>query len=184
MKTSVDTQAVQISLCFLMGLASGIIYDAFRALRRESTWRVLPALLDTVFCAAVCFALFIIGMSAGEGSLSITMLAFALVGFACYMALFSNAVLGLFRRVLLRIKKILYPLKKYFSAVSQMTKTALSKAVYWLKKQLALRKKNGGATLEKTKDTDDNGHRNYGDADLWRGQPFHNDASTAQGRKN
>ena len=160
MKTEIASQAVRIVLCFLMGLASGVLYDAFRALRRESSLRALTSVLDAFFCAAVCFSLFVIGMSAGEGSIDIAMLAFAALGFGAYMELFSNAVLSLFRRLLGLIKK---PFVKVFSALSEMTKTVLAKAVYWY------RNKRGGEKHEKAESSAPCSHCDYGDADLWRG---------------
>lgn len=181
MKTSIDTQLVQIGLCWLMGFFAGFLYDAFRVLRRESDWKVLTAFLDIIFCAAVCFSLFIIGMSAGEGSLSATMLVFALIGFACYMLVLSRAVFKLFHRAFLCIKPLLSPIKKSFTAVSKTTKSVFSKGVYWLKEKLAPRKKDGEKANEKTENEDNSGRRNYGDPDLWSSQPAFGNSTAAQG---
>lgn len=80
----VSKQLLQIGVSWLTGFAAGFAYDVFRVLRRRLK---ASSLFDGLFCLAVLFALFTLGMSAGGGSLHIFMIAFsasALQAICCF----------------------------------------------------------------------------------------------------
>lgn len=177
MKISVSTQLVQICLCGLLGLASGFLYDAFKVLRRESKSKALPAFLDALFCFVVCFALFIAGMRAGRGSLGLFMLAFAFIGFCCYMFLLSDIVFGLLHRIFSIIKScaalVCSPIRKNFEILKKMVKKLFSNITEWFKiknifAQHAEQKQKSGEKFNgREKNKHNCGHRNYCDDSLW-----------------
>ena len=165
MKVSIISQLVQILSAWLLGFASGFLYDGFRVLRRESGSKALSALLDILFGVSVCLALFIAGMSAGEGSLSLAMMVFLLLGFLCYVFALSGAVFGFLSRLFAKIKPIFLPLKKISAGLKKTTESAAKKALYWLEN------KRGGKESEKTEEKSAGGHSDYGDPRLWNVQP-------------
>lgn len=168
MKISISSQLVQIALSWLLGLASGFLYDAFRVIRRESSAKALAAFLDTLFCLIVCFALFVAGMDAGEGSLGLFMLIFAFIGFCCYMLLLSDRVFSFLHRTFCKlkayIKKILSPVKKAFASIEKKLKNIFSEIG-------GRAKKRGGQNNAQEKTGHNSGYCDYGDDGLWRVQP-------------
>lgn len=168
---------MQICLCWLLGLASGFLYDAFKVLRRESKGKALSSFLDALFCFIVCFALFIAGMGTGEGSLGLFMLGFAFIGFCCYMFLLSDRVFGLLRRIFSIIKSrvaaVCSPLRKNFENFKKMVKKLFSKIAEWFRiksifAQGTKRKQKSGEKSNGEEKSEYNcGHRNYGDDSLW-----------------
>lgn len=177
MKVSIVSQLVQILSAWLLGFASGFLYDGFRVLRRESGKKALAAFLDVLFCVSVCLALFVAGMSAGEGSLSIAMIAFLLLGFMCYVFLLSGAVFGFLSRLFAKIKPLFSPLKKISDVLKKTTESAAKKALHWLMN------KHGGKESEKTEEKSAGGHCDYGDPRLWNVQSDIGIGTAGEGRE-
>lgn len=177
MKTHISTQLMQIALSWLIGLASGFLYDAFKVLRRESGAKALSAFLDALFCLIVCFALFTAGMSAGEGRVGLTIPVFALTGFACYMCLLSDTVFSTLRRVFRKLKacigKVVSPIGKIIRALKKRLRSTFSKSAKWLKTESAAgkcrirKRKAGGKADGAEKNKHDSGYCDYGDDSLW-----------------
>lgn len=167
MKISISSQLVQIALSWLLGLASGFLYDAFRVIRRESSAKALAAFLDTLFCLIVCFALFVAGMDAGEGSLGLFMLIFAFIGFCCYMLLLSDRVFSLLHRAFCKlkaiVKKALSPIGKVLGFLKKKLKNIFSEIGGRIEKR-------GGQDNAQEKTGHNSGYCNYGDDSLWHVQ--------------
>ncbi len=125
MELSVKYQLFQLACSCLVGLASGVIYDFFRVLRRRLK---AAAMLDGLFWIAMLLTLFTLGMDIGEGSLHIFMLAFTVLGFASYMILFSSAILTLFNKIAELIEALLRPVRKLSGKFLQVVKNLFSKA--------------------------------------------------------
>lgn len=180
MKTSISTQLMQICLCWLLGLASGFLYDAFKVLRRQSKGKAHSSFLDALFCFIVCFVLFIAGMDAGEGSLGFFMLVFALVGFFCYMFLLSDSVFRLLHRIFSIIKSrvaaLCSPIRKNLRNLKKMVKKLFSNITEWFRmknifeQRKKQKQKSGGKSNGEEKNIYNSGHCNYGDDNLWHVQ--------------
>ncbi len=125
MELSVKYQLFQLACSWLAGLASGVIYDLFRVLRRRVK---ASAMFDVLFWFAMLLILFTLGMDVGEGSLHIFMLAFTALGFVSYMILFSAAVFALFNKIAQLIEAVLSPVKKLLEKFLQVVKNLFSKA--------------------------------------------------------
>ena len=168
MKISISSQLVQIALSWLLGLASGFLYDAFRVIRRESSAKALAAFLDTLFCLIVCFALFVAGMDAGEGSLGLFMLIFAFIGFCCYMLLLSDRVFSFLHRAFCKLKaivrKVFSPIEKIFNYLGKKLKNIFSELSTKIKKC-------GGQNHVQEKIGYNSGYCNYSDDSLWHIKP-------------
>lgn len=186
---------MQIALCWLLGVGSGLLYDAFKVLRRDSGKKALSAFLDTLFCLMVCFALFVAGMSAGEGSLGLAMLAFAIIGFVCYMLFLSDRIFGLLRKAFGKFKAlialVLLPIRKVFVKISKMIINLFSRVRNWIKirrsavEQSVARKQNsGGKIIEEGEDKHRGRHCDYSDDSLWRIQHDINARTDSRGREN
>lgn len=169
MKISILTQLTQICLCWLMGMAAGFVYDAFKVLRRESGVKALAAFLDALFCIAVCFAMFVIGMSAGKGSIGISMITFALLGFACYVVILSGSIYKILKRAFRGLRSVLsaifLPFRKIRDKLAETTESARGAVVQWLKR------KREDKSSENAETEHSGAYRNYGDDDIWSIQP-------------
>lgn len=171
MKISILSQFMQIALSWFLGLASGFLYDAFKVLRRESSAKALSAFLDTLFCLIVCFGLFVAGMSVGDGSLGLAMLAFAFVGFCSYMFLLSDRVFAFLHCIFCKLKsgiaKISLPLRKKLKCFSSKTRDELKTMRQSIKRKQKTERKTDGTE----KREHNSGYCNYGDDSLWHIQP-------------
>lgn len=104
-----ETTAPQISIFMITlygGMATGIVYDVYRAIRRAAkNGRWVTALLDTLFILSlgVVVASVLYAVNAGELRLY-TFVGFAL-GFALYMAGLSPFVIYIARQLKKRINK-------------------------------------------------------------------------------
>ena len=169
MKISILSQLMQIVLSGLLGFAFGFLYDTFKVLRRNSGGKAFSAFMDALFCITVCFALFITGMSAGEGSIDLAMLIFAGIGFCGYILLLSDRVFSSLHRAFGIIKQVL---AKVFSPIEKILKKLFSKAGDAFKQRKAQRHKHGGQRDAKEKNDCDCRSCNYGDDSLWSVQPY------------
>lgn len=148
MEIDVSRQLLQIGVSWLTGFASGLAYDVFRVLRRRLK---ASSLFDGLFCLAVLFALFTLGMSAGEGSLHIFMLAFFCLGFASYMLLLSDVVLTVLNKIMQAIAVLCAPILLIMKKISSIAKKLFSKAGNWFK--LRAQKKRKGKEKAVEEDT-------------------------------
>lgn len=96
MHVDVSLQLAQLALSVLTGFALGVLYDILRAMRRVLR---INAALDALFCAALLFALFTLGMDIGQGGVHVFMFCAAAAGCAAYMSLLSAALLPLFEKI-------------------------------------------------------------------------------------
>lgn len=145
MEIDVSRQLFQIGVSWLTGFASGFVYDFFRVLRRKLK---ASSLFDGLFCLAVLFVLFTLGMSAGGGSLHIFMLAFFCLGFASYMLLLSDVVLTVLNKIAQLISAMLSPAVKLVKKISAVVKKLFSKAGNWFKLRAQKLRKGKAKTVE------------------------------------
>lgn len=148
MEIDVSRQLLQIGASWLTGFASGLVYDVFRVLRRRLK---ASSLFDGLFCLAVLFALFTLGMSAGGGSLHIFMLAFFCLGFASYMLLLSDVVLAVLNKIMQAVAVLFAPILLIMKKFSSIAKKLFSKAGNWFK--LRAQKKRKGKEKAVEEDT-------------------------------
>ena len=148
MEIDVSRQLLQIGVSWLTGFAAGLVYDIFRVLRRRLK---ASSLFDGLFCLAVLFALFTLGMSAGGGSLHIFMIAFFCLGFASYMLLLSDVVLALLNKIAQLIAALFAPILLIMKKLSAVVKKLFSKAGNWFK--LRAQKKRKGKEKAVEEDT-------------------------------
>lgn len=180
MKISILSQLMQIALSLLLGFSSGFLYDTFKVLRRNSGGKAFSAFMDALFCLVVCFALFVMGMSAGEGSLDLAMFVFAFAGFGCYMLLLSDRVFASLHRAFGKIKsgiaKAFSPIEIVINKLAETAKMLFSKIIdrFRIKsifmRGTARKRKLGGNPDGEGKSEHNSGHCNYGDDSLWRVQ--------------
>lgn len=144
MGIDVSKQLLQIGVSWLMGFAAGFAYDVFRVLRRRLK---ASSLFDGLFCLAVLFALFTLGMSAGGGSLHIFMIAFFCLGFASYMLLLSDLVLALINKIVQLIAALFAPILLIMKKAGSVVKKHFSKAGNWVKLRAQKRRKGKEKTV-------------------------------------
>lgn len=148
MEIDVSRQLLQIGVSWLTGFASGFVYDIFRVLRRRLK---ASSLFDGLFCLAVLFALFTLGMSAGGGSLHIFMIAFFCLGFASYMLLLSDVVLAVLNKIMQAIAAFLAPILLIMKKTGTVVRKLFSNASNWFK--LRAQKKRKGKEKAVEEDT-------------------------------
>ena len=163
MEIDVSRQLLQITVSWLTGFAAGPLYDIFRVLRRRLK---ASSLFDGLFCLAVLFALFTLGMSAGGGSLHIFMLAFFCLGFASYMLLLSDVVLAALGKAVQLAAAFFAPIVLIVKKMNAVVKKLFSNAGNWFK--LRAQKKRKGKEKAVEEDTlytgdssDGTGHIRY-----------------------
>lgn len=157
MEIDVSRQLLQIGVSWLTGFAAGFVYDIFRVLRRRLK---ASSLFDGLFCLAVLFALFTLGMSAGGGSLHIFMLAFFCLGFASHMLLLSDLVLAVLNKIAQAIATLFAPILLIMKKISAVVKKLFSKAGNWFK--LRAQKKRKGKEKAVEEDTLHTGYSSDG----------------------
>jgi hypothetical protein len=92
-------QIKQMALSLAAGGAIGLLYDMTRAGRQRMKGLFLRELADALFALAAAFLLFWLGMGPGQGALMWFMTAFAALGFAAYMTVFSRIMLPVFHKM-------------------------------------------------------------------------------------
>lgn len=177
MKISILSQLTQIAMSCLLGGSFGFLYDTFKVFRREGSRKSYSAFMDALFCIIVCFALFVMGMSVGEGSLDLAMLAFTAVGFCAYIYLLSDRVFAFLQQMFGKIKrafeKAFSPLEKILKKIAEMAKKLFSNIGDWfrirniLKQINVLKRDRGGQPDGEEKNSGNCGACNYGDDSLW-----------------
>ncbi|MDR2530971.1 MAG: spore cortex biosynthesis protein YabQ [Oscillospiraceae bacterium] len=96
MEIKLTTQAMEAAYAFLMGIASGVLYDVLSVFRRmtKGTLRktVIAGVLDAAYCTVCALGFFMLGFGPGGGRLRFTLLLFVAPGIALYMLIFSKLV--------------------------------------------------------------------------------------------
>jgi uncharacterized membrane protein YeaQ/YmgE (transglycosylase-associated protein family) len=87
----ISGQILQAASTLLVGLALGLVYDLFRAVRMR-TGTLAGVVCDVSFCVVTAAALFLLGMGPGRGELRLYMMAVAFIGAMAYFALFGRYV--------------------------------------------------------------------------------------------
>ena len=105
MELPVSQQMLQLLAAFALGAGLGLLFDAFRVLRRRARAAWMRALLDVLYSAAALFALFTFGMVSGAGQVRLFMLAAVAAGCACYGAFASAACLRALEAVAAQLAK-------------------------------------------------------------------------------
>ena len=108
METQISQQVWQLVCSLLTGAGLGLVYDILRVFRRRLKTN---AVFDLLFWLIALFALFTLGMDAGEGALHIHMLLFTACGFAAYILLFSTFMLKALNKAADCVETVLKPLK-------------------------------------------------------------------------
>lgn len=129
MAAQLDKQALALALALLLGVLTGVCYDFFRPLRRNSG-KLWAAVQDVLFCLVAGGGLFIFAMGADNGRMGLWELTAVLIGFLLYMHTLSGPILAFFT-VLFRgikraadfgkifLKKIAILAKKFFQKVRE-----------------------------------------------------------------
>jgi len=108
MELSIFFQIYQASFALLTGMAAGVVYDWFKAMRRQVNSRGFTAVADVLFWLILAIALFAQVMVAGRGEVRIFMLVAATIGAILYFWALSAYILKIFEKCL---NKILYVLR-------------------------------------------------------------------------
>lgn len=122
---SLSQQFMEVAATLLMGLALGCLYDIFRLIRQHRGGVFIPVLCDVLFCLFAAAALFVHGMTVGEGELRLYMPFLALCGAILYFFIFGAEFRSIFRKIagviskivrwiLKPLKKVAHHIKKYF----------------------------------------------------------------------
>lgn len=135
MELVVSKQVCQLCTSWLAGIALGLIYDIMRVIRQRLN---VNAVFDGLFCMAVFFTLFALGMGAGEGSLNVFMLVFFALGITVYMLTLSKTVLTVIRKTEQFFEKCLLPIKKAARSAAEFVSIFFQKQ----KLKLMMRKKH------------------------------------------
>ena len=109
----------------LLGAGAGLLYDALRALRRQTgCGRAMTAMLDAVFWLVLSAAVFRFGLVFAPGQARFFVLAGAFCGAGLYFAALSGAVLAVFAAVLSAAARAL----RAAAAAAQGVQNALHRA--------------------------------------------------------
>lgn len=182
MGVTVSEQLCRLCASLLTGAALAVLYDVLRAIRRK-----LPqssALFDVVFSAAAILALFTLGMSAGGGTLYLSMVIFVLLGFSLWMLSLSRLFLPLFIKIAELLLLALSPLDFVIKKAVKLAKNIFPKIRIWynIKRKRETTHTDGGGELETEEYS--GAHRSYYTpaAALRGGEPAVGDGSASRGR--
>jgi cell division protein FtsB len=126
METTVTRQALEAAAALAMGAAAGLFYDILRVIRRRAPLSFVTAVCDFVFCAVICAALFLLGLTIGGGRARALLGALSALGGALYFLTLSRPMLyilqgladlaGLPAAIFIKFaKKIVNLIKKLFN---------------------------------------------------------------------
>lgn len=124
MEISIARQAYALICSVLTGIAMGAFYDLMRVIRLKTNY---VAVTDIFFWLVSGFALFYLGMDAGDGSLHILMILAVLLGFFAYMKLLSKSVTDVFEGFFRLSGRLYKPMKNLFVKASKLVKKFFSK---------------------------------------------------------
>lgn len=92
MKLPLLGQLAQLMLGLGLGAALGLAFDVLRVPRRHVRSTVLRTLLDGVFCLLALGAVFLLGMTAGDGQVRLFLFAAIAGGWTCYFLWLSGHI--------------------------------------------------------------------------------------------
>ena len=90
MEISIPQQLLQAAASLSLGFAAGFLYDFFRVIRLRLKLKIVTLFIDLVFWLICGGALFLLGMSLGEGEVRIFMILLGLLGGGIYFASVSR----------------------------------------------------------------------------------------------
>lgn len=128
MAAALDKQALALALALVQGILTGVCYDFFRPLRRESG-RIAAALQDALFCLIAGGGLFLFAMGADNGRMGVWELTAVLIGFLLYMHTLSAPILAFFTLVLHFLQKVMGSCEKILKKSALLAKKFFKKAV-------------------------------------------------------
>lgn len=128
MAAALDKQALALALALVLGILTGVCYDFFRPLRRESG-RVSAAIQDALFCIIAGGGLFLFAMGADNGRMGVWELTAVLIGFLLYMHTLSAPILAFFTLAFHFLKKIVGSCKIFLKKTALLAKKFFQKAV-------------------------------------------------------
>ncbi|MDR1821429.1 MAG: hypothetical protein LBQ91_03225 [Oscillospiraceae bacterium] len=131
MADTLQLQLYQAGLCLAVGLFCGVLYDFFRAVRRRVAGRAVGAVCDALFCAAACSALFLLGLTAGQGRQRVVFCVVAIIGGGLYGLFLSYYVLGAWSAVLGAVAAVLRFVKRALVCVFLTAYNILRKPIGW-----------------------------------------------------
>ena len=95
MKLPLLRQLAQLMLGLGLGAALGLAFDVLRVPRRHARSAVFRALLDGAFCLLALGAVFLLGMTAGDGQVRLFLFAAIGGGWTCYFLWLSGHIFDL-----------------------------------------------------------------------------------------
>jgi hypothetical protein len=98
MGSTVGAQFAETLSAFMLGAASGALYDLFRVIRERIRLRAVTAVCDLLFCIAAGLSLFALGMTIGEGRHRVALGVLAATGAGMYFLALSPPVRFVFRK--------------------------------------------------------------------------------------
>jgi ABC-type multidrug transport system fused ATPase/permease subunit len=90
MEISISHQLIQAASSLILGAAAGFLYDFFRVVRRRSHSKTITAITDFLFWLITGLALFLLGLSLGQGRQRVFMNIFAMLGAIIYFLTLSR----------------------------------------------------------------------------------------------
>lgn len=106
MSQIIDEEFNYLLLCIINGFILSMLYDVFRITRRvvkHKKWLICTE--DILYGIGIGIYLFSVNLEKNNGTVRLFMFAFLLLGSILYFKLFSNSVVCLFTRLLIKIKK-------------------------------------------------------------------------------
>jgi spore cortex biosynthesis protein YabQ len=90
MDIPITEQLIQAASSLVLGIAAGFLYDLFRVVRRRARSKTVTAVTDFLFWLITGIALFLLGLSLGEGRQRIFMNVIAVLGCILYFCTLSR----------------------------------------------------------------------------------------------
>jgi len=90
MEISISHQLIQAASSLFLGAAAGFLYDFFRVIRHRTRSNTVTAVTDFLFWVIIGAALFLLGLSLGEGRQRIFMDIIAILGGILYFCTLSR----------------------------------------------------------------------------------------------
>ncbi|NMA24429.1 MAG: hypothetical protein GX936_02055 [Clostridiales bacterium] len=99
MEISISHQLIQAASSLFLGAAAGFLYDFFRVVRHRTRSKTVTAVTDFLFWVIVGIALFLLGLSLGEGRHRIFMHIIAILGGILYFCTLSRFTIFLYNKL-------------------------------------------------------------------------------------
>ena len=126
MHVDLAQQLTQAGAAFVLGLASGLLYDIVRILRRRVKSFFFAAVCDGAFWRCCFSVLYLLGLSIGDGQQRGFLSVFAVLGGAAYLSIISRFLLpimeGICRFIVKILAFILSPLKFFARGAKKISK--------------------------------------------------------------